>query len=154
MGAKLTRQSSFPHSSSLSHNCDNQIINASNENFESMGKLKVTDRGAMLRRVGSIRLGNRKNVSCEFSIYRSSSVLSRSSSGSFDMNGSLPKFKGKDVERNEKQNRNSNCSHIENASITVDTHCKTTFDRAIILRTTSRGAKLLRGESLRRNHEM
>jgi hypothetical protein len=109
----------------------------------------------MLKRVGSIRLSNRKNASCEFIVKRSTSTLSRSSSGSISVGASGTKMKNKIVELDEKR-RNDKISLVRrpNDSIAGEDISQKAFDRARILRTTSRGAKLLRGESLRRNHDV
>lgn len=155
-GSNLRNQMNFYVGSNqcLSLASTNQSIKAPNiESFESFGKLKATERGTLLKRAGSIRLSNRKNASCKFSIKRSTSTLSRSSSGSISLAATTRAKTTKAViELEEKQKIATEQS--EGLSITDDNISQRVFDRARILRTTSRGAKLLRGESLRRNHDM
>jgi hypothetical protein len=102
-----------------------------------------SERGEMFKRGGSISISHRKSAQCQFTVKRSTSILSRSSSGSVSLNEKGGCVMHNSVERREQQPRESNS--CENTG--------STFDRKKVLRTTSRGARLVRGESLRKSNK-
>jgi hypothetical protein len=118
------------HHSSLRATCkltSENVKASSDDTIESLSQPRASERGY------------RKSVQCQVTAKLSTSVLSRSSSGSVSLNENEGSVMRDSFKLREHQPKESN-----SCEITVPT-----FDRKKVLRTTSRGERLFRGESIR-----